>query len=74
MECNENNTECGLEDMDSNPFGTTHSFHKLGPVTSPHWTSDFFCKVRGLDNVIAKAFCSFVGLNIGHIRDKYQIM
>lgn len=35
-----------LEDLDSDSFGGTYSFHKLGPVTSPYWTSDFFCKVR----------------------------
>lgn len=35
---------------------------------------DFFCKTRGSDNVIAKAFCSFLGLNISHIKDKDQIM
>lgn len=33
MEHNENSTEYVLEDVDSGPFGTTHSFHKLGPVT-----------------------------------------
>lgn len=33
-----------LEDLDSDSFGATYSSHKLGPVTSPYCTSNFFAK------------------------------
>lgn len=48
------------------------SFQKLGPITSSHWISNFFCKENRLDYVITKAPCSSEGLNISQIKDKYH--
>lgn len=31
-----------LEDLDSDFPGATHTFHKFGAVTSPHWTAHLF--------------------------------
>lgn len=70
MEHHEKSTEYVFEDVDSGPFGTSHSSISLGQSLD----LDFFCKTKGSDKVIAKAFCSFVGLNISHIKDKDQIM
>lgn len=63
----------GLEDLDPQSLGSTHSFHKPGP--SPLPAGPLTClQSEGLNYRIAKALGSSVGLHKSPIKDKYQIV